>query len=105
MPTVDFPSFLEKSNSVEFFESATEPTRVDAEIGGQLLHRIRNNRPALQILAAQERHCLLIENLIGDMTRLGEDGSTDLGVGVNLKVFALIDESFSLRVDHDAVGV
>src|SRR5262245_51919548 len=39
------------------------------------------------------------------MAWLSEDGSTDLGVSVNLEVFALIDKSFALRVDHDAVGV
>src|SRR5262245_31779228 len=91
--------------AVEFLERAPETAGVDPQARRQFLHRIGNYRPAADILAAQIRNCFLIKYLVRNMPRLGQDRAPNFGVSVYLKVLSLVDKSFSLRVNHDAVRV
>ena len=47
-------------------------------------------------------HRLLIENLIGQASRLRENNSAVFRVGEELKILALVDEALSATVDHHA---
>ena len=95
---------------VALLDGLEELLLVDAfELLRQLLDRVGAHLGhALDaVFVAQHVEHLRVEDLPGELLRLGQDHRAVLGVGVVAEVGALVDEALAVGVDHDAerVGV
>ena len=77
----------------------------DIEFRHQIFQSIRRHRIGGRIARLEQMGDLGIEDLIGDAVGLVEDDAAELGVGIELRVLALIDETKAQFVDHHAVGI
>src|SRR5262249_26460187 len=78
---------------------------IDGQLRDERCERVRDHGLARLVAALEKRRRLGVEDLVRDATRLIEDDAAELGVGVELKVLALVEEPPAVTVDEDTVRI
>src|SRR5262245_38236236 len=89
---------------IEVLDCVRQHHRLDADLGRQFgdcrrLNRLRES--VVELL--QQFHGLLVEDLIGDSSRLAQHRPAGLSISVSAQRFALIKKTLSQSIDSDPI--